>query len=60
MCPTKEEYVSHLRDAGFVSVETEDLSADWREYAIRRVQNFAANRAHLTQVHGEEVHSLVV
>jgi cyclopropane fatty-acyl-phospholipid synthase-like methyltransferase len=48
-----EDYANDLRAAGFVDVETTDLTGDWSPYAADRLKAWRANREAYTRVHGE-------
>jgi cyclopropane fatty-acyl-phospholipid synthase-like methyltransferase len=48
-----EDYASDLRSAGFVDVETTDLTGDWAPYADERLRNWRAAREAYASVHGD-------
>ena len=48
-----EDYANDLRSAGFVDVETTDLTGDWSPYAAERLKKWRANHKAYARVHGE-------
>jgi hypothetical protein len=48
-----EDYANDLRSAGFVDVETTDLTGDWSPYAADRLKKWRANREAYASVHGD-------
>ena len=48
-----EDYANDLRAAGFVDVETTDLTDDWSPYAAERLKTWRANREAYARVHGD-------
>jgi sarcosine/dimethylglycine N-methyltransferase len=48
-----EDYANDLRAAGFVDVDTTDLTSDWSPYAADRLKTWRANREAYARVHGD-------
>jgi cyclopropane fatty-acyl-phospholipid synthase-like methyltransferase len=48
-----EDYANDLRSAGFVNVETTDLTGDWSPYATGRLKKWRANQKAYASVHGD-------
>jgi cyclopropane fatty-acyl-phospholipid synthase-like methyltransferase len=48
-----EDYANDLRSAGFVDVETTDLTGDWSPYAADRLKKWRTNREAYASVHGD-------
>jgi cyclopropane fatty-acyl-phospholipid synthase-like methyltransferase len=46
------DYANDLRAAGFVDVETTDLTGDWSPYAADRLKKWRANHEAYARVHG--------
>jgi cyclopropane fatty-acyl-phospholipid synthase-like methyltransferase len=53
--PPPDTYRRHILDAGFATVDLEDLTADWTAFTADRVAAFRADRDRLVQVHGRDV-----
>lgn len=53
--PDMETYRQHLLDAGFVSVEMEDMSASWTAFTGERLAAYEARREHNVKVNGEDL-----
>jgi hypothetical protein len=48
-----EDYANDLRAAGFVDVETIDLTGDWGPFATDRLKKWRANQNAYASVHGD-------
>ena len=53
--PDMETYRQDLLNAGFVSVEMEDMSASWTAFTGERLAAYKARREHNVKVNGEEL-----
>lgn len=53
--PTIEEYQSHLINAGFSVVSSEDITFQWREFVEERKEKFIQNHESLIKTHNEEI-----
>jgi hypothetical protein len=48
-----EDYAKDLRAAGFVDIETTDLTGDWSPYAAERLKKWRADQNAYASVHGD-------
>jgi len=48
-----DEYVAHLRSAGFADVVATDVTSDWAPYAAARLKAWREDRASYASIHGE-------
>lgn len=53
--PDMETYRQDLLDAGFISVEIEDMSAAWTQFTGERLAAYKARREHNVLVNGEDL-----
>jgi cyclopropane fatty-acyl-phospholipid synthase-like methyltransferase len=53
--PPSDVYRRHILDAGFATVDLEDVTADWTAYTAERLAAFRDDRERQVRVHGEEV-----
>ncbi len=53
--PDMETYRQHLQEAGFISVEMEDLSSSWTDFTGERLAAYRARREHNVKVNGEDL-----
>jgi cyclopropane fatty-acyl-phospholipid synthase-like methyltransferase len=53
--PPSDRYRRDILDAGFATVDLEDVSADWTAYTAERLAVFRRDRDRLVRVHGGEV-----
>ena len=53
--PDRETYESDFRDAGFVSLEIDDMSEDWQQFTHERYETFRDDRSRNEQVHGDVI-----
>lgn len=53
--PDMATYRRDLEDAGFVSVELEDMSASWTAFTAERLAAYEARREHNVKVNGEDL-----
>ena len=51
--PSKEEYISALKESGFHNVQFIDKTKDWTAYVNERVEVFISNRHNYEKIHGE-------
>lgn len=54
--PTQDEYKKQLTEAGFGSVEFEDLTEDWKKYAAQRVSDMESKKSELVALHGGDIY----
>lgn len=53
--PPPDVYRRHLLDAGFETVEMDDVTEEWTAFTAERLAAFRNDRERLVRVHGEEV-----
>jgi cyclopropane fatty-acyl-phospholipid synthase-like methyltransferase len=54
---TRDEYIAALEDAGFVDVQTIDLTEGWREWSMARYKKYVESKEETVKMHGESVYN---
>ena len=53
--PSRESYADSFSLAGFVDIQSQDMSDDWRRFTSERHDEFRRNRERHLRVHGEVI-----
>ena len=56
--PTKDEYISTVKDAGF-TVDFEDKTDEWTEFTTSRMNQWISNKERHTNIHGIDTWSSI-